>query len=107
MSAGSGFWIAGVPQAPLLGFLTFVMSFVPGAGVCVGLVALWLFLQGTVWWGIFVVAWGLLIVSSVDNVLRPYLLARSNSLPMVLAFFRFLGGILAFGFIGEPPHRPL
>ena len=31
---------------------------------------------------------------------RPYLLNRSNNLPQVLALFGFLGGILAFGFIG-------
>ena len=99
--AGIGFWIAGVPQALLFGFLTFVLSFVPiGPPLVWGSVALWLFVQGDVWWGIFVAAWGLLLVSSIDNVLRPYLLARSNSLPVVLGLFGFLGGILAFGFIG-------
>jgi predicted PurR-regulated permease PerM len=99
--AGIGFWIAGVPQALLFGFLTFVLSFVPiGPPLVWGSVALWLFIQGAVWWGIFVVVWGFLLVSSIDNVLRPYLLARSNSLPVVLGLFGFLGGILAFGFIG-------
>ena len=99
--AGIGFWIAGVPQALLLGFVTFVLSFVPGGPPLVwGSVALWLLFQGAVWWGIFVAAWGLLLVSSIDNVLRPYLLAQSNSLPVVLGLFGFVGGILAFGFIG-------
>ena len=50
--------------------------------------------------GIFVAAWGLLLVSSIDNVLRPYLLTKSNSLPVLLGLFGFIGGILAFGFIG-------
>jgi predicted PurR-regulated permease PerM len=59
-----------------------------------------LFLQGEVGWGIFVAGWGLLLVSSIDNVLRPYLLTQANSLPVLLSFFGFLGGILAFGFIG-------
>ncbi len=99
--AGIGFWIAGVPQALLLGFFTFVLSFIPaGPPLVWGSVALWLFVQGAVWWGIFVAAWGLLLVSSIDNVLRPYLLTKSNSLPVVLGLFGFLGGILAFGFIG-------
>jgi predicted PurR-regulated permease PerM len=99
--AGIGFWIAGVPQALLLGFLTFVLSLVPaGPPLVWGSVALWLFVQGAVWGGIFVAAWGLLLVSSIDNVLRPYLLTKSNSLPVVLGLFGFLGGILAFGFIG-------
>src|SRR5690606_24274237 len=62
--------------------------------------ALWLLAQGDVWWGIFVVAWGLLLVSSIDNFLRPYLLGKTSDLPMVLGFFGFIGGILAFGFVG-------
>ena len=99
--AGIGFWIAGVPQAPLLGFLTFALAFVPaGPPLVWGAVAVWIFVQGSFWWGIFVVAWGLLLVSSIDNVLRPYLLNKSNNLPLVLGLFGFLGGILAFGFIG-------
>lgn len=99
--AAIGFWIAGVPQALLLGGATFVLSFVPGGPPLVwGAVALWLLFQGAVWWGIFVAAWGLLLVSSIDNVLRPYLLAQSNSLPVLLGLFGFVGGILAFGFIG-------
>jgi predicted PurR-regulated permease PerM len=99
--AAIGFWIAGVPQPLLLGFVTFVLSFVPaGPPLVWGSVALWLFFQGDVGWGIFVAAWGMLLVSSIDNVLRPYLLSQSNSLPVVLGLFGFVGGLLAFGFIG-------
>ena len=99
--AGIGFWIAGVPQALVLGFLTFVLSFVPvGPPLVWGAVALWLFVQGMVWWGVFVAAWGLLLVSSIDNVLRPYVLGKTNNLPVVLGLFGFLGGVLAFGLIG-------
>ena len=98
--AAIGFWIAGVPQALLLGFLTFVLSFVSAGALVWGLVALWLLVQGNVWWGIFVVAWGFLLVSSIDNFLRPYLLGKTSDLPMVLGFFGFIGGILAFGFVG-------
>jgi predicted PurR-regulated permease PerM len=99
--AAIGFWIAGVPQALLLGFLTFVLAFVPvGAPLVWGPVALWLLVQGAVWSGIFVAAWGLLLVSSIDNVLRPYLLGKISTLPVVLGLFGFIGGILTFGFIG-------
>ena len=99
--AALGFWIAGVPQALLLGFLTFILSFLPAGPPFVwGSVALSLFLQGEMWWGIFVVLWGVLLVSTIDNLLRPYLLAQSNDLPVVLGLFGLVGGILAFGFIG-------
>lgn len=99
--AALGFWIAGIERALLLGFLTFVLSFLPvGPPLVWGGVALWLFFQGYFWWGMFMVAWGALLVSTIDNVLRPYLLAQSNDLPVVLGLFGFIGGILAFGFIG-------
>jgi predicted PurR-regulated permease PerM len=99
--AAIGFWIAGVPLALLLGFLTFVLSFVPvGPPLVWGAVALWLLAEGAVWWAIFIAVWGLLLVSSIDNILRPYLLSRTNNLPVVLGLFGFFGGVLAFGFIG-------
>lgn len=99
--AGIGFWIAGVPQALLLGFLTFALSFVPiGPPLVWGSVALWFLIQGAIWWSIFVAAWGLLLVSSVDNVIRPYVLGKTNNLPVLLGLFGLLGGVIAFGFIG-------
>src|SRR5690349_18116703 len=45
-------------------------------------------------------AWGLLVVSGVDNILKPYLISRGSSLPFVLVFLGAVGGILTFGFIG-------
>ncbi len=99
--AGVGFWIAGVPQALLLGFLTFVLSFVPvGPPLVWGSVALWFLVQGAVWWSLFVAAWGLLLVSSIDNVIKPYVLGKTNDLPVLLGLFGLLGGVVAFGLIG-------
>ncbi len=99
--AGIGFWIAGVPQSLLLGCLTFALSFVPaGPPFLWGPVALWLLLQGSVAWGIFIAIWGLLVVSSVDNFLRPYLLNQNSNLPVLLGLFGLIGGVLAFGLIG-------
>ncbi|MHC2301757.1 putative PurR-regulated permease PerM [Rhizobium mongolense] len=64
-----------------------------------GSVALWFLVQGAIWWSIFVATWGLLLVSSVDNVIRPYVLGKTN-LPVLLGLFGLLGGVIAFGFIG-------
>lgn len=99
--AGIGFWIAGVPQPLLLGCLTFTLSFVPGGPPFVwGPVALWLLSQGSMGWAIFIAIWGLLLVSSIDNFLRPYLLNQNSNLPVLLGLFGLVGGALAFGLIG-------
>ncbi|KSV75386.1 AI-2E family transporter [Sinorhizobium sp. Sb3] len=99
--AGTGFWIAGVPQPILLGGLTFALSFVPGGPPFLWVpVALWLLLQGSMGWAIFVAVWGLLLVSSIDNFLRPYLLNQNSNLPVLLGLFGLVGGVLAFGLIG-------
>jgi predicted PurR-regulated permease PerM len=99
--AGIGFWIAGVPAALLLGLLTFFFSLVPMGPPLVWLsTSAWLFSNGNNGWGVFILIWGLLLISSVDNIIRPYLISRESKLPFLLVFFGVLGGIVAFGFIG-------
>lgn len=98
--AGIGFFIAGVPGAALLALLTFFLSVVPVGPPLVWLpAALWLFHQGSTGWGIFMVVWGM-VVSSVDNVVKPWLISQGSDLPFILIFFGVLGGALVFGFIG-------
>lgn len=96
-----GFLIAGVPAALMLGAATFFLSMVPiGPPLIWGGAAIWLFYQGSLGWAIFMVAWGLLAISSIDNFVKPYLISRSSSLPILLIVFGVFGGIFAFGFIG-------
>jgi predicted PurR-regulated permease PerM len=96
-----GFLIAGVPGALTLGAVTFFLSMIPvGPPLVWGGAAIWLFYQGSIGWAIFMVAWGLLAISSIDNFVKPYLISRSSSLPMLLIVFGVFGGIVAFGFIG-------
>lgn len=98
--AGVGFLIAGVPGAMLLGMLTFFFSVVPMGPPLIWMpVAAWLFSQGQSGWGIFMIIWGI-AVSSVDNVVKPWLISQGSAMPFVLIFFGVLGGALAFGFIG-------
>jgi predicted PurR-regulated permease PerM len=99
--AALGFWIAGINQALLLGVCTFFLSFLPGGPPIIwGGVVIWLLSQAEPWWAFFVALWGALLVSTIDNFLRPYLLSHSSNLPVILGLFGLLGGILAFGFIG-------
>jgi predicted PurR-regulated permease PerM len=99
--AGIGFWIAGIRAAPLLGFVTFLLSAVPvGPPLVWGPAGLWLLNNGETGWGIFVLLWGLLIVSSIDNVIKPLIISAGSDLPFVLVLLGVLGGVIAFGFIG-------
>lgn len=96
-----GFAIAGVPAALLLGVATFVLSLIPaGPPLIWGGAAIWLFYQGSTGWGIFMLLWGLLLISSVDNVVKPLLISRGSNLPFILVMFGVMGGVLAFGFVG-------
>jgi predicted PurR-regulated permease PerM len=99
--AGIGLWIAGVRAAPLLGLLTFFLSPVPIGPPLVWVPAgLWLINAGETGWGIFVLAWGALVVSSIDNVIKPLIISRDSDLPFILVLLGVLGGAVAFGFIG-------
>ena len=96
-----GFWIAGVPGAMLLGLLTFFLSILPIGPPLVWLPAtVWLYFQGEPGMAIFLGIWGLLLISSIDNFVKPYLISRGGSLPMLLVFMGVFGGLLGFGFIG-------
>jgi predicted PurR-regulated permease PerM len=45
------------------------------------------------------IAWGVL-VSMVDNVLKPWLIGRGIRMPMPLTILGVFGGFIAFGFLG-------
>ncbi len=99
--AGVGFWMAGVPGVLLLGLITFFLSVVPMGPPLVWLpAAAWLYYQGEVGWAIFLVVWGIAVVSSIDNFLKPYLISQGAAMPFVLVLLGVLGGLAAFGFVG-------
>ena len=96
-----GFAIAGVPAALLLGVATFLLSLLPiGPPLIWGSAAIWLFYQGSMGWGVFMLLWGFFLISGVDNVLKPLLISRSSNMPFILVLFGVMGGVLAFGFVG-------
>ena len=99
--AGLGFGLAGVPAAALLGVLTFFLSAVPVGPPAVWIPAtIWLFSQGQTGWGVFMLIWGMFIVSGVDNIIKPYLISHGSKIPFVLVFMGVIGGALAFGLVG-------
>lgn len=99
--AAFGYWLAGVPAWALLGGLTFFAALVQvGAPVVWIPVAIWLFAQNEPAWAIFIVAWGALVVYSVENFSRPILAGKAGHLPGLLIFVGVLGGLFAWGLIG-------
>ena len=97
-----GYLIAGVPGVPMLTFATFIFAMVPVIGPTLiwGGAALWLYDQGQTGWAIFMLLWGVLGISSVDNFIKPILISRTAALPLLLIVVGVFGGVLVFGFIG-------
>jgi len=94
--------LAGVPSALLLGVLMAILALIPAVGTALvwGPAGIWLILIGEVWSGIFVLGAGFLIISSVDNVLRPILVGRDTGIPDWIILVTTLGGISLAGFSG-------
>lgn len=99
--AGLGFWIAGVPGLVLLSVLTFFFAVMPFGPPLIWIPAgLWLFSQGKPGLGVFMLVWGTVGISGVDNFLKPYLISQGSKMPFVLIFCGVIGGALAFGLVG-------
>jgi predicted PurR-regulated permease PerM len=58
-----------------------------------------LFHQGSTGWAIFMLIWAVM-VSTVDNFVKPWLISQGSDMPFVLILFGVIGGAIAFGFIG-------
>jgi len=99
--AGFGYWAAGVPAPFLLGVATGFLGIIPGAAAIVWLPAvIWLFRSDATAWGIFLLVWSAVLVSNIDNVIKPLFISRGSALPLLLVLIGILGGAIAFGFIG-------
>lgn len=99
--AGISYFVAGVPNPMLLTMMTFVLALIPfGTPVAYGSVALWLLSKGFMVEAIGVMAWGICIVSTSDNVIRPLVISGATQIPFLLIMFGVLGGIASFGLIG-------
>jgi predicted PurR-regulated permease PerM len=101
VAATIGFVIVGLPGAPALGAATFLLSVVPvGPPLVWGPGAVWLLRQGQPGWALFLAVYGMVVISGIDNVVKPMIISRGVQLPFVLVLLGVLGGVLAFGFVG-------
>lgn len=100
VAGGIGLAVAGVPFA---GLLTAVMLLLCIAQLGPALVLFpavaWVYWSGETAWGTFLLVWSL-VVTTMDNIIRPALIKLGADLPLLLIFGGVIGGLLAFGLIG-------
>lgn len=96
------FWVLGLGTPILWGAVMAVLSLLPvvGTGLVWGPAALYLLVTGSVAEGIGLFAYGALVISSVEYVLRPVLVGNDIKMPSYLVLLSTLGGIATFGING-------
>ncbi len=99
--AGIGYWAAGIRAPALLGAFTALIALIPfGTPFVWGSLGVWLLVTGQTWVGIGLLLWGTLVVSWVDNLIRPLVISSASRTPFLLVLFGVLGGLAAFGLVG-------
>lgn len=102
IATGIGLAIAGVPAGLLWGAAATILSLLPMLGAAVVWIpaTIYLFISGSTGHAIFLAIWGVAVVSTIDNVVRPWAMKGGAQLPAIPLLFAVLGGMQAFGFIG-------
>ncbi len=99
---GLGFWVAGIEGAAFWGVVMAVLSVIPGLGplfiIFCGVI--WLFTQGETTAAIGLAIWGMAVVGTIDNILRPILVGRDAALNDIIILISTLGGLAFFGASG-------
>jgi len=101
MVGALGFFFVGIP-AFFAGITMALFSLMPyiGSAVIWFPTAIYLLVTGRIWQGAFLLFWGFLVVSVIDNIVRPYLIKGRAQVHPLIIFFSIFGGIMAFGFLG-------
>ena len=99
---GVMFWIFGIPSALLWAVLMGFICMIPVLGSFLVWVPLSIYLMVTGHWtkALLLLVWGGLVISTVDNFLRPRLIRNHTRLHELFVFFSVLGGISVFGLLG-------
>lgn len=100
--AGVGFALFGVPSPMVWATVVVLASNVPVLGSPLGWVpaVVYVYLDGRTWPAIGLFLYGLLLISGIDNVIKPLILRGGAQIHPLLGFLSILGGVLAFGFHG-------
>lgn len=99
---GIAFWILGIPSPLLWAVLLAFVCMIPIAGSFLVWLPLSIYLMANGHWSkaVVLIVWGALVVSTIDNFLRPKLIRKQTKLHELFVFFSVLGGISVFGLLG-------
>lgn len=100
--SGMAYWALDVPFPMGLTALTTVLAPIPfgGTGLVWGPVAIYLFWMGGTGKALMMLAWGIGVVSMVDQFLRPWLIGQDVQIPVLLLVLSVLGGLALYGLLG-------
>lgn len=97
---GIGLAVAGVPFAGLLSAVMLMLCIAQvGPSLILFPAVAWMYWTGDTGWATFLLLWSL-VVTTLDNFLRPVLIRKGADLPLLLIFAGVIGGMLSFGLIG-------
>ncbi|HGY9627425.1 AI-2E family transporter [Pseudomonas juntendi] len=96
------FWVLGIPSALVWGVLMAFLSLLPAVGSAMvwGPVAAYFLATGAIVPGVVLIAFGVLVIGLVDNVLRPILVGKDTRMPDYLILISTIGGLAVFGLNG-------
>jgi predicted PurR-regulated permease PerM len=99
---GIGAWLAGMPAALLIGVMAALLALIPVVGSALVWVpcVLYLVSQGHTGAAMFLAGWSMLLVGTIDHVVRPILISGRASTPTLPVFLGVIGGLHAFGLLG-------
>lgn len=99
---GFGLYLAGVPNFAFWTFVMIILCFIPVFGAFMVWIpaSVYLVIAGNTFAGFFLFIYGVIIVSIIDNLMRPYLMDRSEDFEPAVILIGVIGGIYLFGAIG-------
>jgi predicted PurR-regulated permease PerM len=96
------FWILGINAAVFWGVVMAFLSLLPAVGTAIVWVpvSIYFLVTGAIWQGVVLIAFGVLVIGLVDNVLRPILVGKDTKMPDYVVLISTLGGLAIFGLNG-------
>ena len=99
---GLMFWFLGIHAPVLWGTLMAFLSLLPAVGAAIVWipVAIYFLATGAIWQGVLLIAYGVLVIGLVDNILRPVLVGKDTKMPDYVVLVSTIGGMSLFGLNG-------